>query len=420
MNNFRQRAIFVRLKQPFLWLFIIVTFGLLYNMPAPILYTTLNTLWLFILVFFLIYYSLSAFRKKQFSKIYLILMALLIVPVYGALNAKVIFNQPILYGLLAERPKVFAVGGFLIVVLLEKNWFSLKELERAILNVGTVFFSLVLFTALFVPKAILSNYDFAVETISKGFRLNINHGLIVVLYFLSLVKSIFDFKLKHAVLALLIFLYIAFIYKARTLTLSVSFVTLLFFLQYLKANSLIKVFSILGSACVIGALLGFFFFSEELFKISELFISAFNVVLGGEVIDPSSQSRISEFEIARNGFFNHPILGNGFLSSRFNGGFSGIYGHFYPSDIGWFGMLFLYGVVGLIIYFIPFINTWFYSHRISAKKSPFILALRYVMFYFIIQGIVAGFLVKKLGMIFFVFALIYYHYYHSKQIDRSI
>lgn len=199
------------------------------------------------------------------------------------------------------------------------------------------------------------------------------------------------------------------------MTITISAVSFLFLIRNLSTLRLISFLSLFFICLIILSVAGLTFFSDLFNHISSLFSSAFNVFFGGNVTDASSQSRIQEFEIAKEGFLAQPFFGNGFLSSQWKGGFSGIYGHFYPSDIGWMGLLYLYGSIGVLIYFIPFVYAFYMSMKKGIVKSPMVLALHYVFLYYLIFSLVAGLFVKKIGIIFFIFSLIYYNFYKNNK-----
>lgn len=403
---------------PFLVLFILIVFSLLVNFPVPYVYLTLNTGFLIFLSLFFFYETMLVINSRQVSVFYLLMLLFSIVPIIGATQAYINYGQPIIYGLLAERTKVLAFGGLFIIYLLEKNLISLKILESVVLKSAVAVFSILLFLYFFIPTAVLEDYDFVISSVSKGFRIKLNHNLIVILYFYVLIAGVERKNRLYILLVVLILIYFIFLFKARSLTLSLLFASFLFALRQIKIFKFLSwgiIYSVIG---IVGFSIGYFLFQEQFKLIFELFASAFNVFIGGVVTDSSALSRISQFEIAKNGLLEHPIFGNGFLSNQWQGGLRGWYGYFYPSDIGWMGTLYLYGIVGTLIFCVPFALTWRYSIKLSKKGllkgQFFIRSLVYTMLYLFVHSFTAGFFVKKLGMVVFIFSLIYYYYYQSK------
>jgi hypothetical protein len=69
------------------------------------------------------------------------------------------------------------------------------------------------------------------------------------------------------------------------------------------------------------------------------------------VEDASSTGRIGETIFALQGIAKHPILGNGVLSNQWQGGAQLQQGeYFYWVDVGSIGVLYVFGILGLILY----------------------------------------------------------------------
>ncbi|KAA3645143.1 MAG: hypothetical protein DWP98_11550 [Bacteroidetes bacterium] len=392
-------------------------FSLLINIPIPFVYEILDLGFIVFLSSFFVYLTVKCFKTKQISRLYLLLLILSLVPILGAVQAMIYYNQPFIYGILSERLKVLAIGGLLIVNFLEKGLITLEQIKKTVLYLAFLILVVLLFLNIFVPGSTMEEYDFVVNTASKGYRFKLNNSLIVILFFYSLIVGVEQNKIRYLGLVLIILFYLTFLYKARSLTLSIIIATAFYLVQRVKFYRLISFGVIFTVVSTFIFAVAFVFFNEQIIKIAELFSSALSVFIGGEVTDSSALSRYSQYEIASEGIAKHPFLGNGFLSSRFGGGLTGLYGYFYPSDIGWMGTLYLYGILGTAIYIIPFILTAYYSFKIkklNKKVDAFASAMVYTMLYFFIHSTTAGFFVKKLGIIIFVFSMVYYYYYSLK------
>ena len=73
---------------------------------------------------------------------------------------------------------------------------------------------------------------------------------------------------------------------------------------------------------------------------------------------------------------NNFILGNGWLSERYNGGFLAIYGYFYPADLGIYGVIFVYGFIlllALLVQYLFWINFFFRFQNKKRYQSNFTL-----------------------------------------------
>ncbi len=406
------------LSTPMFVALLLVVFSLLINVPIPFLYTALNQLALFSFVLFLGFYTMKSLGKKRASRLLILTLLLLIVPVFGAIQANIYFGQPLIYGLLAERVKLFATAGIVSLVMLENGFLDFKKMEQIVIRMAIVIFFLLFILNVFIPPELFEQYDFVIKTASKGYRYKLNQSLIVILYFYSLIRYVSEKDKKYLLMVLLILFYLVFLYKARSLTLSLVLASSFYLVQKVKLQSFIYSTIISVTALSILFYIGLILFPNQLNLVGTLFKSALNVFIGGEVTDSSAMSRISQFEVASTGIANHPIFGNGFLSSQWNNGWEGKYGHFYPSDIGWMGALYLYGIVGTLILCIPYFLSLKYALDLKKRKveaSHFVQGLFYTLLYFFIHSATAGFFVKKLGIIVFIFSLLYYHYYTNTE-----
>ena len=100
------------------------------------------------------------------------------------------------------------------------------------------------------------------------------------------------------------------------------------------------------------------FISDFLFRMGQ----AFDVLGGTMTSDPSADSRIIQSGIIFDFLSKNTSsiwFGVGHLSSQFlgigkTGGFNAVFGYLFPMDTGLIGVLFLWGIIGLIfIYLIP-------------------------------------------------------------------
>lgn len=412
------------LKNLTLAILIMATFNLLINIPIPFVYSSINSLVIIGFSFFIFFRSIHSIKTKKISKLHLFMLLFMLVPLWGAVQAFQIHQQPLFFGILSERLKMLSVIGFFLVFLLETKWLKIEELFKATIISAGIIFGVLFFLNVFVPSTVISDFDFVINSASKGYRIKLNQTLIVFLFFYSISKASERNGTNYVILASTIVIYFFFIYKARSLTIALLICALFYFIinQKLYKTVSFTIVFIAISALLFG--IGYLIFPEKIGHVISLFFSAFNVIIGGEVADASALSRSTQSEIALEGFFNHPFFGNGFLSSRWNDGHQGVYKHFYPSDIGWLGILYLYGIFGLIVFLIPFYWTIIIAFNQFKNKmhsnAPEISAAFYTMLFLFIHGFIAGYYVKKSGIILFFFSIIYYQYYKHKPNKNAV
>jgi hypothetical protein len=133
---------------------------------------------------------------------------------------------------------------------------------------------------------------------------------------------------------------------------------------------------------------------ESIAELSEKFQNAFTVVFTQQkTADPSANARIAETLIALPYIGKHWLFGNGDLSDQFNGGYNGLFGYFYPTDIGIIGAVFVYGIFGVGLFSVQFLLAMRYSKRLRQEEkgnSIFIYSIQGFLVYYAIHSFVTG------------------------------
>ena len=404
-----------KFKVILLFLFVVVNFNILATVPVEFLFSTTHLIFLLVLAVFYAYYTLEGIKKKNIATITLISLPILLVPFISAIQAKVVFGQPIIVGVATGRLIFYTVSGSFLVYLLEQKKVTIEQVEKSFLYVALIYFVICLSLYLFVNPNTLMHTDLVKYQAGKGFTYRLSPLLTVMLLFYALLKGMVENKKMYFVLFLAVLLYIFIFVQGRSMEAAIVGTIGLFFLNTFPFLKNLK-FLVLALLMIFG-LYGFLMFTHpEIIKENvELFISAANVFVGGEVSDGSALSRIYEFGIAVNGFFNHPWFGNGFLSNQYNEGFQGLYEHFYPTDIGIMGNLFLYGAIGTLFFYIPFFVALSYRKYLKTNKDLFLMTCQYSMIFIFVQMFIAARNIQNMGIIIFIFAIIYYfrHYHHA-------
>src|SRR5690606_12721301 len=112
--------------------------------------------------------------------------------------------------------------------------------------------------------------------------------------------------------------------------------------------------------------------------------------------------------------------GNGFLSNQYNEGFSGMYDHFFPTDIGIMGNLFLYGIIGTLCFYLPFLAAFSYRKFLRKNNDIFLMTCQYSMLFIFSQMFIAARNIQNMGLIMFIFAVIYYFRYYEPEGGNQI
>jgi hypothetical protein len=145
-----------------------------------------------------------------------------------------------------------------------------------------------------------------------------------------------------------------------------------------------------------------------------LYVTAAETLSGEKVAESSTHVRFMESKIALDGFLKHPILGVGFLSTKWKDGFRSLNKHFYPIDVGLLGNLFVYGIIGTLIFYIPFFLSWRYSFKINNKDDALLVSTIYVMLFQFADYFTCASNQKFYGVIAVYFGIIYYYRYRKE------
>ena len=272
---------------------------------------------------------------------------------------------------------------------------------------------------IFMNPEVFEGTNFVIKSVYRGYRYGFNQAFVVLLFLYALFQALSTRNRRWLFLLVAILFYLFVFHKGRSLLLATIGAAAIFLLRNYSSGAVLKYFVGIAVAAVLVLAASWFILPDVTQTNVLLFASAFNAVLGGEVVDGSAASRITQVQIAVQGIEAHPLLGNGFLSSQWNEGFGGVYGHFFPSDIGWFGIFFLYGSVGWLILMSPFLLAFSWRRKLLHNNDIFLVTVQAMTLYFFIHNMSAAFVVKKFGMIVFLFGILYYYRYLHEPVAQS-
>ena len=119
-----------------------------------------------------------------------------------------------------------------------------------------------------------------------------------------------------------------------------------------KKAATVKIYFLLPIFILLGFLFINYSSSSDIFKdkFTQLAM-VFDAKESDNINDPSIFVRLKEIQFALNGFFDHPITGNGLIRSSKKAELIGDV-YFYPVDAGMFGVLYTFGLAGIYFYFL--------------------------------------------------------------------
>ena len=376
-------------------------------------------------VFSFLYCVLFAFfaqvgsRHKSISGFEVYLFAIIaVMPFISAICAKYTFGQPLLPGLLTHRVMATYGTGIALLYWIRSGKVSLEDLRVALLVCG--WSSLALYMMMFLMMDPV-RYG--------GVRGFVGGGVV----------EPFHFIFKSPFISFLVIYYVVSAFAKRSIVPLVLTVPLIFYLIFVDGgrSQFLSLMLILGWLLVtrvsIGRLLSLGIPFLVLLVVSiaalhqyrpdvvehqvEKFYAAIYVVTTGkESSDSSANARLREQQIAMPYIKRNIVFGNGQLSAQWQGGYFGQIGQFAPSDIGVLGLLFVFGIFGLVVFYAQFLFAWRATRKIrqlvSRKRiedSTFRVAISSFIVFLFVDSLATGRVVFA-GSVSFLFISILYGY----------
>lgn len=329
-------------------------------------------------------------------------------PLYSAWRAGVVFGQPLLYGVLAQRNMLMAFYALVAASALRSGRLRLADAERILLALCWV--SAAAFYAVTVARALGWEPAPILEGSEVRFgRNNFNVILMafgVCYYFVRYVRE--GSARSGAALAFLL-ASIVLVREARGITVALI-VALGFYLvgsatwrqkrRFLRLSGGLLLVLALSVVAVPGL-------TGRLAEVGVLFGEAAAVVLGGSSDDFSASARVVQFAKALPYLQDHLLLGNGLLSAQWQGGFERLLGYFHPADLGIVGVVFLYGLAGVVLFSVQLVVAYRVVRRIDRRRaSTFALALHVFLGYLYALSLITGLVLVAVGISLVVLALL--------------
>lgn len=401
-----------------LWfLFFVNAFSCFVRIPARIFVDISSGLFI---GFLLIHYGYEWFRAIKTHKlkfITLFMIPLLLMPMISALQAEQVFGQPVLYGFLAQRQVFMVLCGHFIVIALQRNWVSIKDFERYLIRSLLILLLTFLLFYMFVDSKQFANTDFITLSPNKGLRYEFPDSCIYALLLYALFKLWIDRKKKWLIIIALCTFYILAYLLDRTQLIAIIGTIGLYVLLNFKIGRMIRMLTLGTFGLLFVFLILNLMVPDFLSKNISLYVGAFETLAGEKLTESSTNIRFLESKIALDGFNNHPVIGVGFLSTRWNEGFRMVNKYFYPTDVGILGNLYVYGIIGTLIFYLPFFYSFLYRKRLRKNKTALLVTSQYIMIFFFADMLTAATNQKFYGVISVFFGILYYHRFNQETTD---
>ncbi|MCS6917800.1 MAG: hypothetical protein RMK52_04925 [Chitinophagales bacterium] len=313
----------------------------------------------------------------------------------GGLAPYFFYGQPIFTGMTTYKFWGMVWDGLIVFYLLRIRFLDLTIIRDALLF-GAWFqlpvFLLMIFT---LNPSQFAGTLFVYCNEAKGgcqFEFEIFFFLFAsIYYYVRLIKTN---KLHYGLFFLIFFSYIFFINQKRGVSLSLLATVGIYSLFHMSRDKLIyySFMAVLALGLLVGAL--YLFYPDVLDRIVNTYTNAFMAVMGERTGEASADARIRQGLIAMKYLDRYPlgwVFGNGKLDTDWPG-IPVDFLRFYASDLGIFGVIFQYGVLGLLVGMSLLFLFALRNHqrvRLHRNESFYQAVLYFILFLFI-RGIPTG------------------------------
>ena len=328
--------------------------------------------------------------------IYIILVAFGI-PIWGALNAALVFGQPFWLGLVAQRAYLLSLFALTIIRLISTRRVTMIEVKQSFVALAWINLAFCAPVVLFLDP---NQYNDVGALVSNGggvynqFNLPLMFILFGAFYYAGLWFR--TNQAKYIAVALPFYLYIFGGNSGRILNISVvlMFITLAFIgssRQRLLRN-LTKTIGLIAGVTILAAVLA----PDKVNTMATKYADAFSAITGENTVDdPSANARILQTAIALPLIESNLIAGTGSISNQWNDGYKRLFGYFHPTDLGVLGITFVYGIIGLFFFWIQYIFAWRYSRKLASainshQDVDFLLAILGCLGFLLVSSITTG------------------------------
>jgi hypothetical protein len=345
----------------------------------------------------------------------------ILVNFFAAYQGRVVFGQPYYFGIMAQRSVLLSISGVLLISMMNRGMIHIRQVERTFVVLSLVLLAVFYFFFLFVNPVKFLDAEFVAYSPIRGYRYRFQFALVIMLLFYSLFKISLEKRSRYYIVVLLILFYLIWYLQSRT-TLAVLAITLLIF--FVRNFSLREKFrnTVLygGFALVVVAIFFSLGYTSLFDKYQVLYKNVFNVFIGESPDEASSAVRFMEMNIALDYISKNPLLGNGFISNQWNGGWHDILGYFYPVDIGLLGNIFVFGVIGTTLLYLPYAYSYTLAKQIRSN-DVFFKTCEYMLLFFFLSMFFSAVNIRDSSSIMFLVCLLYYfRFYYFTANERAV
>jgi hypothetical protein len=421
LTSQQSRALPPFLAYLLLSLVFISTFRIFATLPLEYLHQAVST---FAIVALTVYYVFSvglSLTKNRITRIDILMCIFILVNFFTAYQGKAVFGQPYYYGIMAQRSVLLSLSGILVISLMNRGMITIAQLERTFLVLSFIFLLTCYFFSLFVNPARFESDEFVAFSPIRGHRYRFQFAIVIMLLFYSLFKISHERKNRYLLIVLLILFYLVYFLQSRTTLVVLGITLLIYFYRNFTLRQRVRNTIFYGGIVLVGISVFIMLGYTSLFeKYRMLYHNVLDAFVSGNPDEASSAVRYMEFNTALSYIDKNPVLGNGFISNQWNGGWHDLLGYFYPVDIGILGNIFVFGIAGTLLIYLPYAFSLSMARKIRST-NVFFKTCEYMLLFFFFSMFFSAVNIRDSSSIMFLVCLIYYYryYYFSGEIIEA-
>ena len=333
-------------------------------------------------------------RNNRITKLELYsLLMMLYIPLTSAHMSNSEFGQPWFYGIGTMVPTLLIGNIMILFYLYRRNFFSLADIERALLWLSWLNLSFVILVPIIVDANQFDLVDGFIIGMDGVRKISISNDFLCIGFYYYVFAGNWEKNNKYSLIASLFF--IALLLSGGRAGLIALISSYLFFMfRWGSPLKIVKLILTLGIIFILSYSALSVIFPDEVNDRQNKFNDSFTVLFKQEEVgDVSANARVFETEIAFPYIEKHPLMGNGGVSNQWNGGTEALHGVFHPSDIGIVGILYLHGILGLLLFSIQYYFAIQYTLRLpknGGQHGRLVNALKGYLLYVALTSITTG------------------------------
>ena len=284
------------------------------------------------------------------------------VPLLGALMAQQVHGQPLWLGLASQRGFLLAPFALVLISQLQRGRLHFSDIERALVRLAWLNLVIASLVLLLLDPNNFSDLGNLVTDgggIHNKFIIPMPFIVFGAFYYYS--QSIIT---NNKISLIYSFIFLMYIFGGNTgRVLNLSLLTAFLLIgrvapqkgRRTRLKNLVVTIVLLSFLVLIIAL----FMPERLSVITEKYSDAFAALTGADSVDDwSANARILQFATVLPWVEKHFMLGTGAISNQWNGGYMAMFDYLHPRDLGFLGIIFQYGLLGLVFFAVQYRLAW--------------------------------------------------------------